>query len=378
MVSLLFFWCAYKAKEVAIFFPLILVIEEWMGERRWARVAPFMAISLCFGSQALIANRGRPESAYTLHFTISALAECLRFYVRMGLGLPWAALAFWSWLSSEERRWLVRGSLASTVLIIPLVFLPGRLFSVYLYVPLIFGTVAIGAVTNRWPRLALTVAFIVYAGMGLRELRIFRKAELTQAPATREFVESAWVALKGSPTLTHAFYEGGPKGLSSWGVEGAIRLCHGNLMMKLEPWNISKISAGDAVVRWTKFPRRKGVVEVVRFDGELTGDWYAWDGSFRWMGERARMRIRTEPGDKRLSVDLVAAPADELELMVDGKSLGTRLVANHGAQTTTFELRDAEQKDRLIEVELRARPARRIGGDPRLLGLAVRTVRATP
>ncbi len=376
-VSLLLFWCAYKSKEVAIFFPLVLVAEEWWGQRRWMRVLPFLAISASFGGQAVVANRQREAGSYSLQFTFAAMWECLRFYARAAFGVPWILIAGWAWLPGNERRWLAGGVLAITMLVGPLLFLPGRLFSVYLYVPLMFGAIAVGAVSTRLSPLLLLALMVTYFGFGLSELRAFRRAELTQAQATGEFVGSACLVLKDQQHLSQASYEGHPAGLNTWGVVAALRLCSGNLHMSLRPWDLKSLNRGEPVIRWTKMPGKEGLVELTRFQGELTGDWYAWDGSFRWMGAKGSMQVKARAGDRRLVFDLVAAPADELEVRFNGEALGVRQLENRGPQQVTFEVQPRRTAETVI-VELSARPTQRVLGDPRELGIAVRSVRSTP
>ncbi len=375
--SLILFWCAYKSKEIAICFPLVLLIEEWFGQRRWMRLAPFFAVSLSFGGQALIANHVRAGSAYTLQFSAAAVWQTLRFYSGGAWGLPWVMMAAWVWIRGTERRWMVMGTLSAALLLVPLLFLPGRLYAVYLYVPLMFGSIAVGAALGRCTMRVLVALLLAYLGFGFRELQAFRKVELAQADSTREFVEAACVALKGSQNLSKATYEGGPVGLNVWGVEGALRLCSGNLWLVLQPWDLKKIQKQEAVIRWTKRPGARGLVELSHFDGELSGEWYAWDGSLRWMGERARARVKVRPEDHRLVLDLQAAPADEIEVFVAGRSLGSRRLTEHGEQRLFFEV-PTWGKEKNVEIELWARPARRIGNDARELGAAVRQIEATP
>lgn len=375
--SVVLFWCAYKSKEIAILFPLVLVLEEWFGQRRWMRLWPFLTISLSFGVQALAANRVRPRSAYTLQFSAAALGEGLRFYGRASWGVPWVLMAGWTWMKASERRGIAGGILAATLLLGPLLLLPGRLYAVYLYVPLMFGAVAVGAALSRRSGRVLLVVLLAYAWLGLRELQRFRRAELAQAQLTREFVESACVALKGSRSVVKASYEGAPIGLNIWGVEGALRLCSGNLWLVLQPWDLRKIQEQEAVIRWTKIPGSRGFVELTRFDGELSGDWYAWDGSFRWMGERGKARVRVSVGDRRLVLDLVAAPADEIEVLVNGNSLGNHRMQQHGEQRLVFEAATLGAAGN-IDVEIWARPTRRLGNDARELGAAIRSIRTAP
>ena len=44
------FWMAYKSKEVAVMLPSVLLLYEFtLGERRWRRLLPFLAVSFSFG-----------------------------------------------------------------------------------------------------------------------------------------------------------------------------------------------------------------------------------------------------------------------------------------------------------------------------------------
>jgi hypothetical protein len=52
VLSLLFFWLAYRSKEIAVMLPVALAAYELLlGQRRWLRLAPFFAISIWFGMQ---------------------------------------------------------------------------------------------------------------------------------------------------------------------------------------------------------------------------------------------------------------------------------------------------------------------------------------
>ena len=369
---------AVCATKISRDFFLLLPVSVAHSAACRMRLAPFFAISLSFGGQALMANQVRPKSAYTLRFSAAAVWQTLRFYSAAAWGLPWVMLAARAWVRGPERRWMAMGTLSATLLLVPLLFLPGRLFAVYLYVPLMFGSIAVGAALGRCTMRVLVFLLLAYGGFGWRELQAFRQVELAQANATREFVEAACAALKGSQSLGKASYEGGPVGLNVWGVEGALRLCSGNLWLVLQPWDLKKIQKQDAVIRWTKIPGERGFVELTHFDGELSGEWYAWDGSLRWMGEKAIVRVKVTPEDHRLVVDLLAAPADEIEVLMDGRSLGNRRLQEHGDQRLIFDVPSSGSKRDTVEIELWARPARKIENDARELGAAIRSIKATP
>jgi len=53
VLSFIAFWLAYKAKELAVMLPAVLVAYEyWFGERRFKVLIPFLLASLSFGIQA--------------------------------------------------------------------------------------------------------------------------------------------------------------------------------------------------------------------------------------------------------------------------------------------------------------------------------------
>ncbi len=376
IASLLLFWCAYKAKEVALFFPVVLLLDELAGDQQWRRLIPFGCVSLTFGIQALLANRGRGESAYTLRFTFTALWECLVFYGTRAFGIPWIWLAGSVWMRENERRWVFRMAIGAIFLMGPLLFLPGRLFAVYLYIPLVLGAIATGAALCRLPSALLALSLVVFLGVGLRELRAFRKAELTQAMATKEFVESACKVLKGKGDIQEAVYEGGPIGLNEWGIVGALRLCSGNLALPLRPWRIDTLRSQDTVFRWTKMPSSRGFLELLSYDGSLSGDWYAWEESFRWLGGRGSAAIAVSPGASTLELDVVTVPADHVELWLNGTFVKDHKVTFHGEQKIAFPVPNIQQGTALIE--LRVRPTKQIGTDPRALGIALRSIRTLP
>lgn len=116
--AVLAFWCAYKAKEIAIFLPAVIALYEFtVGQKRWKQLVPLLAISANFGLQAILAPRG-PETPYTLHLSIDALATCLRFYgPALGVLTGVAALA-----GVSRRTWWALGGFL--LLMIPLLILP--------------------------------------------------------------------------------------------------------------------------------------------------------------------------------------------------------------------------------------------------------------
>ena len=216
--AVLAFWCAYKAKEIAIFLPAAIALYELTaGQKRWKPLLPLFAISANFGLQALLAPRG-PETPYTLRVSIEALATCLRFYApALGLLTGAAMLAG----LTKRTAWALGGFL---LLMIPLLILPGRLFAVYLYVPSILAAVLIAQAAAR-PQWPVAVAFLALIGyQDHRRLREFRREELAGAVERQRYVETLERYLKARSALDAVTLWGTPASMNPWGPEGAVHL----------------------------------------------------------------------------------------------------------------------------------------------------------
>ncbi|MGH9658247.1 MAG: hypothetical protein ACRD96_06865, partial [Bryobacteraceae bacterium] len=117
------FWLAYKSKELAVMLPAELAAYEWwFGERNWKRLAPFAAVSLCFGAQAL-SVRPASNDEYTLRLAPWTIWKCVAFYSSQILLVPFAGLFLVAaaWLARDRR---VRFGLTMTALLLaPLLLL---------------------------------------------------------------------------------------------------------------------------------------------------------------------------------------------------------------------------------------------------------------
>ena len=188
-LALIPFWLSYKGKELAVTLPAVLLLYEYtLGERRWRRVIPFAAVAASFTLHGVLRNAGT-DNAYTLRFTPAAVWTTLGFYSSKILLLPWAGLLLIpaGWLAKDPR---VRfGLLAIPVLLGPLWFLPGRLFGVYLYLPLVGLAVAAAFASERWRWWVVAGLFAVWLPWNYQILREGRKSALTVGPENRAYVE---------------------------------------------------------------------------------------------------------------------------------------------------------------------------------------------
>jgi len=374
------FWLAYKAKEVAIFFPVVLAALEYFGARRWRRVAPFAAVSLSFGVQAVLANRGR-DNAYSLRFTAAALWTCLQFYAPKAL-VPLVPLA--AFARRDVRAWTAAA--LALVMLAPLLFLPGRLFAVYLYVPLLAAFAGLALVLARVPVPVLAACVtawlgFVYAG----PLREFRKAELTVARESRTFFDAACRVDATLPAKGLAFYEGGPPHLPGYGVEGVLHLCYSRELelRHADPRQLGwadALAPGTPLFHWNSLTKRMTVERrgaSPRMSAfHLGKDWLPWMGSARWSGPVAAATIQQSPGETEFYVTIETYQAEarahtELNILMDGQWVGTARVEKPGLLERAWPVPDVPApRDR--QLELQVSPVRRVPGDPWPYGLPFR------
>lgn len=393
--GLITLWIAYKSKEIAVALPTFLAAYEyWAGERRWFRVAPYAAVSAWFTAQALW-NRPDQVTAYTLQFTPAALWKTITFYSSEILFLPYAGLALIAvFFLCEEPK--VRLGIAGIALLMgPLWFLPERLFSVYLYLPLVAGAVAVAFGTQRWKAWAVAAVLAAWVPYNYMVMREKRKAALAIADENRAYVAAVERFHAANPEIQNVYSRTRPQFMESWGVEGAFRWFYRQPDFKVDVVEGSGAQAlllenNLAVVGWNPYlqslcamKRDIGKEPAMYEFGEeeplwLLGDGWLWPGGkFRWAGVRAKAALRRPGGAKRFEVKLNISPrqiADQgsvtVDAVLDGTALGARTFDKNGWLTASWELKPGPEK--LTQIELRFpnayRPKGRVG-EP--LGAAV-------
>lgn len=214
VLAFIAFWASFKSKELAIALPLaIAAVEYYRHQRiRWLRTLPFFAVSFAYGIQGLLGNSASKEP-YKLHFESAALAKTITFYA------PWLIVPLLAILIARDRRWWI--AVALTLSVTPLLFLPGRLFAVYLYLPLTGAAIALALVFERLPKLITGAALALWLTFSYAQLRNFRHEELATAQKHRSYVDTLVAAHFKEPLY---LLDGQPRELYSWGIEGALRL----------------------------------------------------------------------------------------------------------------------------------------------------------
>ncbi|MBI5086137.1 MAG: hypothetical protein HZB13_16255 [Acidobacteria bacterium] len=396
LLALIPYWLAYKTKEPAIALPAVLLAWEWMlGEKRWKRVLPYALIAASFGVQAMLKNQGTNDE-YTLRFTGAAVLKTFGFYSSQILLAPYAgallvALGIWT----KDRR--VRfGLLALALLMGPMWFLPGRLFAVYLYIPLIGLAVAAGFLAEQLKTWQVALFFALWLPVNYLLLRQQRAVALTVAMENQLYVEAVGKALAGDRDVRAILYDGGPVGMREWGIEATMRW-----FQPAEELRLAGLDSAEArglmdreylaVMSWDR--ARRKLVTARRHAGDAapasitmaTGNpvwlfgegWYPLESGFRWTKAEAKVRLRRPEGARQFTARVNLGPVQkreqgqvELEVLVDGKSLGTRVFSDVCWCDQVWALPAGTAGD--VEVTLRSlKPYQPSNGDPRTLGAAV-------
>jgi hypothetical protein len=226
ILSLVAFWCAYKAKELAVALPAVLLAYEyWLGSRRYRALIPFFAVSLSFGVQGILLNPNK-DNEYTFRFTPAALLATAPFYAERFLLIPFSGFALLALAFLRDRRvWF--GLAAAAAFLFVLLFLPGRLFEAYVYLPLAGATIAMAAAATHvrpawaWVGLALWMPWNIHDLR--REARV--KLALDDEAAAYVFQLEAWAAKHPDAPRTLVYSEL-PRGYHHWGVSGAWNVAH--------------------------------------------------------------------------------------------------------------------------------------------------------
>lgn len=385
--ALLTFWLAYKSKEVALFFPVVLAFHHWR------HALPFFLISASFGLQALIANQGR-DNPYTLRFSLSSLAVTVPFYAKHFVLNKYGALLLAPLALYSREPILWRSLAAFLLLLLPLLFLPGRLFSVYLYVPLLGLLPGLAAVMARVPRPALVLGLTLFLGLDYLALRDKRRRELALGHESRAYFTQLRAA---APLPSTAYYENAPLEFRLHGIRGALRLVTGDPNARvLNPELEADRQAATSplpTLHWFR-PTQTLSVRYHQY-GETTQStlnfadasaawqlmdgWHDREGHFRWASPRARLRLLAEPTHTQLAVHYNLGPALlaatgplTVELLLNGVPLGRTVLNQPGTPTLSYPL-PAPLSGPVI-FELRSSPGYTPPGDGRSLGIALLSV----
>jgi hypothetical protein len=261
LLSLAAFWLAYKCKELAVMLPLALALYElWFGKRRWKPLAPFFLVSASFGLQGMLMNPNR-DNDYTFRFTAEALAKTSVFYAGrvflipyLGFVLPLAAI-----VARNRRTWFGLAMMAAFLL--PLLFLPGRLYSAYCYLPFTGLAIAFAGIAEASHAASVALFLALWLPLDIHSLRLQRRETLAQDTEVRTWVATATRFTAARPQVDGFIFSGAPVGFQRWGIEGALKYLFDRNDLKIayegEPMAAGLLSHGKvAYLRWDSSMKR--------------------------------------------------------------------------------------------------------------------------
>jgi hypothetical protein len=362
VLSAICFWLALKSKEVPIFLPLILAAYElWFGGRKWRRLLPFFAISAVISGAALFYNAHR-DNVYTLRFTPAALWECARYYAGALAFIPYAGFAVLVTPLLAPKDMRVRwGVLTFLLLLGPLLFLPGRLFPAYLYLPLIGLAVALSSITAP---LALALFFLVWIPWNYRQVKPYRNLNLSGSAERRDYFLSLREFVPLHPEIEKFVYDGAPESLAQWGVAGGIRVLRPpQLTTRAAP---AESAEGKELLRGHSFAFLKwdaaahhvtgfvkeseDGVSYLKLDAvapfwQLEDGWLGNQGTYRWIRPIATARLHRPADATALEVVINVSEyyiaqlhESKFEVLLNGASLGTKTLQSAKPITLTFPI----------------------------------------
>src|SRR5262249_3014111 len=142
---------------------------------------------------------------------------------------PYAGLALivLPLLVRDRRLWF--GAATLFLFFVPLLFLPGRLYAAYCYLPMAGFAVMLATVAGK-PRLMPVIALLaaVWIPLNIAQLRKNRRQTLTIHAENRAYVSALADFAKKSSTTRVFVYDGQPSSLHTWGIDGALRYLYGH------------------------------------------------------------------------------------------------------------------------------------------------------
>jgi hypothetical protein len=244
-----------------------------------------------------------------------------------------------------------------------------------------------------WLLVLLCVAWIPWQYAKLRENR---NVALAAAHEHRAYMREAQKVAGEWPSARVFIYDGAPRTLNRWGVDGTLKMAYHTAAIQLrsiEDSDLAAVVGENEVVLLSWDPGTQTLVSARREPGapessyvvidrrtpvwQLGSGWYGREHHFRWTRPRATARL-WRPSDARAFEIVVNANPLWLRdvghanaiVLLNGQPLKPRQITSPGWQTARWEDLPPGAEGP-VEVELQTQPEYRPEGDPRVLGLPV-------
>jgi hypothetical protein len=393
--SILTMWLAYKSKELAIMLPLVLLAyEAWFGERRWHWMTPFFAISLCFGVQAILSPQPK-ESPYELVWTFGALWQTFSYYSTRVLLIPFAGIVFAAIpvLVKDRRVWF--GAVALGAFSLPLLFLPGRIFPAYTYLPLSGAAIELAVLASIVRPVATVAFFALWIPWNLVELRADRKATLTADDQIRIYAGALLDFRRNHPELRSIAFSSAPDSFHIWGIQAALN--YESPFTRLAPKFMDEAEARKlpdaARVTFINWDRNHNKVHILSKDPsapdasylklgpetpiwQLDQGWLGLDEYFRWTEPTAKAHLAWPADSAHFEIAVNVSPSIlktngyvNVRPSINGHDLGSLRFDKAGVETLRWDL--PKGREAKANVELTFEPVGHFPPDTRTLGAPI-------
>ena len=389
VLSFAAFWLAYKSKELAVMLPAVLLCYElWIGERRWRPLIPFLLVSLSFGLQGILRNPNHGNQ-YAFYFTPAALAASTLFYARALVVAPLLPATVLVW--RDRRAWL--GLATAALFFVPLLFLPGRLYGAYCYLPLIgVATVFAALAATRYGLLA-AVFLAAWLPWNCAALRHYRIDKLARDDETRAYVAQLQKAAPSLAAIPVFIYRGLPPGLPQWGADSALHYVlgdHGERLYSFDAPGAGELLQCPAVATLTWDERCRKLRILARTPEtpdatylmmnqrtppwQLVRGWYGLENGYRWTAPEANARLYRTPRATQFELVLNVgqqslAERRDCHVSLNGVPLANAQLTESGIRILRWPLPPGSPGT--VDAEFRVQPIEVPGRDRRPLGLAV-------
>jgi hypothetical protein len=236
ILSFVAFWLAYKSKEMAVMLPFVLVTYElYFGGRRWLRVAPFVAASLWFAGESLLFN-AQPGD-YTFHFTWAALVQTAPFYSWNIFLDPYAIILLPVGAIAVRNRRVWFGLSVMALFFFPLLWLPGRIFAAYCYLPLVGVALALAGMVEDTKPAVLALVLLLWLPHDVHWINRQRRETLRLDQDARVWLNTLQRFSTSGTAVSGFVYKGVPDGFHSWGPEGGVKYFYPKFTGTVPPIN---------------------------------------------------------------------------------------------------------------------------------------------
>lgn len=392
ILSLLLFLLAYHAKEVAIMLPAVLAVYEFLlGQRKWKRLIPFFVASAIICGQAFLQNLARADTPYKLHFDPFSIWNCILFYSSYLFLVPYAGFAALLLVLMFRDRRVIFGLLAFCLLLMPMLLLPGRLFSAYLYVPLAGLAIGIGALSTHVDPALIALFFVIWLPWNQIHLRQLRSTALSDVADRRAFVDGVTALSRSHPDILTFLYVSGP--MRQYAARGVLRILHPGREIRFASLDDPEFhdllqSKSVAALDWDRNHHKliaglrtadtRPAAYIQMGPGmplwQLEKGWYTSEDQFRWTEPLATAQLARPAGAKQFElvvtigdVYIQSVKTSHIVVSLNNIVLGEREFTRPGVETVHWDLPPGPPGP--AEITIQTTPPLPFGN--RILGCAV-------